>query len=86
MKLVTQPTCRHCHDLKSMLDREGIQYEEVDLTADTEDSKRARIIAKANKIRVTPFILYSQEGYIGVLSYEDIMKKSTSDLMKLSRL
>lgn len=86
MKLVTQPTCRHCHDLKDMLDHEGILYEEVDLTADTEDSKRARIIAKANKIRVTPFILYSQEGYVGVLSYDDIMKKSTSDLMKLSRL
>lgn len=86
MKLVTQPTCRHCHDLKDMLDREGILYEEVDLTVDTEDSKRARIIAKANKIRVTPFILYSKEGYIGVLSYDDIMKKSTSDLMKLSRL
>lgn len=86
MKLVTQPTCRHCHDLKDMFNREGIIYEEVDLTSDTEDSKRARIIARANKIRVTPFILYSQEGYIGVLSYEDIMKKSTSDLMKLSRL
>lgn len=86
MKLVTQPTCRHCHDLKEMFDREGILYEEVDLTSNTNDSKKARIVAKSNKIKVTPFILYEQEGYTVVLTYEDILKKSTSELMKLSRL
>ena len=86
MKLVTQPTCRHCHDLKEMFDREGILYEEVDLTSNTNDSKKARIIARSNKIKVTPFIMYEQEGYTVVVTYDDILKKSTSDLMKLSRL
>ena len=86
MKLVTQPTCRHCHDIKNMLDREGIPYEEVDLMADTNESKKSRIVARNNKIKVTPFILYEQEGYTVVLPYEDILKKSTSDLMQLSRM
>ena len=86
MKLVTQPTCRHCHDLKEMFDREGILYEEVDLTSNTNDSKKARLVARSNKIKVTPFIMYEQEGYTVVVTYDDILKKSTSDLMKLSRL
>lgn len=86
MKLVTQPTCRHCHDLKEMFDREGILYEEVDLTSNTNDSKKARLVARSNKIKVTPFILYEQEGYTVVVTYDDILKKSTPELMKLSRL
>lgn len=86
MKLVTQPTCRHCHDLKEMFDREGILYEEVDWTSDTNDSKKARIVARSNKIKVTPFIMYEQEGYTVVVTYDDILKKSTPELMKLSRL
>ncbi len=86
MKLVTQPTCRHCHDLKEMFDREGILYEEVDLTSNTNDSKKARIVARSNKIKVTPFIMYEQEGYTVVVTYDDILKKSTPELMKLSRL
>lgn len=86
MKLVTQPTCHHCHDLKKMFDREGILYEEVDLTSNTNDSKKARLVARANKIKVTPFIMYEQEGYTVVVTYDDILKKSTPELMKLSRL
>lgn len=86
MKLVTQPTCRHCHDLKEMFDREGILYEEVDLTSNTNDSKKARIVARSNKIKVTPFIMYEQEGYTVVMTYDDILKKSTPELMELSRL
>lgn len=86
MKLVTQPTCRHCHDLKEMFDREGILYEEVDLTSNTNDSKKARLVARSNKIKVTPFIMYEQEGYTVVVTYDDILKKSTPELMKLSRL
>ncbi len=86
MKLVTQPTCRHCHDLKEMFDREGILYEEVDLTSNTNDSKKARLVARSNKIKVTPFIMYEKEGYTVVVTYDDILKKSTPELMKLSRL
>lgn len=86
MKLVTQPTCHHCHDLKEMFDHEGILYEEVDLTSNTNDSKKARLVARANKIKVTPFIMYEQEGYTVVVTYDDILKKSTPELMKLSRL
>ncbi|UOE45966.1 glutaredoxin family protein [Agromyces larvae] len=50
LTVYSQPNCAPCRASKARLDREGIAYDEVDVTVDTEAAERLR----QNGLQATP--------------------------------
>ena len=43
VKILTSPSCSYCHAAKSLLQQQGIAYQEVDLLKDSEQAQQLLI-------------------------------------------
>jgi len=62
VKIFSQPACPACNDLKEYLKRKGVEYEDVDVTANREALDE---LVKVHKVRVTPLLIFGDRKIIG---------------------
>jgi glutaredoxin 3 len=73
VKIVTSPTCTYCHAAKSLLDQQGIPYQELDLIKQSEQSKQ--LIALSGQ-RTVPQIFIDDKSIGGFSELSKIINKN----------
>jgi glutaredoxin len=62
IRIFSQPTCPACNDLKDYLKKKGVDFTDVDITANREALDE---MIKVHKVRVTPLLLAGDRKIIG---------------------
>jgi glutaredoxin len=62
IRLFSQPTCPACNELKDYLKKKGVDFTDLDITADREALNE---MIKVHKVRVTPLLLAGDKKIIG---------------------
>lgn len=62
IRIFSQPTCPACKELKDYLKKKGVDFEDLDITANREALDE---MIKVHKVRVTPLLLAGDRKIIG---------------------
>lgn len=62
VRVFSQPTCPACNDLKDYLKKKGVEFEDMDITANKEAFSE---LTKVFKVRVTPLLVVGDQKLIG---------------------
>jgi glutaredoxin len=62
IRVFSQPTCPACNDLKDYLKKKGVDFVDMDVTANREALDE---MIKVHKVRVTPLMLVGDKKIIG---------------------
>lgn len=62
IKVFSQPTCPACNELKDYLKKKGVDFVDMDVTANREALDE---MIKVQKVRVTPLLLAGDKRVIG---------------------
>lgn len=77
--ILTSNTCSYCHAAKSLLQRKGIDYQEVDAIRDSEQAQQ--LLAQSGR-RTVPQIFINQEPIGGFTELNQFFSSNETDLSK----
>jgi glutaredoxin 3 len=81
VKMLTSSTCGYCHAAKNLFDQRGIEYQEIDLT---KDSEQAQQMLTQSGQRTVPQIFINEKPIGGYTELTQLLKDSEFDLNHLS--
>ena len=77
VKILTSPSCSYCHAAKSLLQQQGIAYQEVDLLKDGEQAQQ--LLVQSGQ-RTVPQIFINEESIGGFTELSQLLRDSEFDL------
>lgn len=81
IQIVTSPTCSYCHAAKNLFDREGVDYQEIDLF---EHPEAAQALIAASGQRTVPQIFINEKPIGGYTELTHLLHQAEFDLQRLS--
>ena len=77
VKILTSPSCSYCHAAKSLLQQQGIAYQEADLLKDGEQAQQLLIQSGQHTV---PQIFINEEPIGGFTELSQLLRDSEFDL------
>lgn len=75
--VLTHPTCSYCHAAKSLLNQQGVEYQEIDLVKDVEIGQQ--LLAKSGQ-RTVPQIFINEKPIGGFTELSKLIVNDKLDL------
>ncbi len=77
VKILTSPNCSYCHAAKSLLQQQGVNYQEIDLLNDTDQAQQ---LLKQSGQRTVPQIFINDEPIGGFTELSQLIQNHEFDL------
>mgnify|MGYP003657243917 CR=1 FL=1 len=76
IKIYSIPECKYCNELKELLTKDGIEYEDVNIMLQ-ENAKEYEKIYEATKSEQVPIVLIGKQLLVPEVSFKSITEAAT---------